>query len=84
MAIKKQQPATSNMNEPKTERYPLELLEIESFLAEILEDVTHPLNNPKHRDHGRYRQAYEELLEKSNRMRHEWLMMPESKKKMQE
>jgi len=82
MAIKKPQP--SNLDEPITESYPSELLEIEAVLTEILADVTHPLNNPKHRNHDLYRKAYEQLLEKSNSLRHQWLLMPESKKKRQE
>lgn len=77
-------PLTNSIEIPKTDQYPIQLLEIESLLSEILADVTHPLNNPKHRDHLAFREAYDQLLRQAENMRREWLMAPESKKQKQD
>lgn len=69
------------MDNTKADRYPHQLLEIETLLQEILDDVSHPLNNPKHRDHLASNVAYSQLMQQAEILRREWLIAPESKKK---
>lgn len=65
----------------KDDNYPSQLLEIESLLSEILADITHPLNNPKHRDHALSQTVYAQLQVQAETLRQNWLMKPESKKR---
>lgn len=59
--------------------YPTELIELDQLLMEILDDVKHPLNDPKHPDHPQSKEAYKVLVETAETLRLAWMTGPESK-----
>ena len=78
MNSKKQKP------NKESDSYPEKLLELEQFIAEIQDDIKHPLNNPKHPQHTQVLNVYNTLVETAEALRHAWLTAPESKKSRHE
>ncbi|MBD9361505.1 hypothetical protein [Methylomonas fluvii] len=51
---------------------PMELLEIEQVVNELMEDLSHPLNNKRHPYHRDCVQAFNDLMAHADTIRQHW------------
>ncbi len=51
------------------QRQPKQLIEIESILCDLLNDLKHPLNNTRHPYHRESRQAVDDLMSFADSLR---------------
>ncbi|MCK9606331.1 MAG: hypothetical protein M0R33_07750 [Methylomonas sp.] len=61
------------MKEPLTTT-PTELLEIEQFIDDLLNDFQHPIHNRRHPQHEDCTKALDNLVEHADKLRNRWLI----------
>lgn len=57
----------------QSDSLPKELMEFERFVDELLNDTKHPIHNRAHPHHKESVQALDELMQRLDAMRNEWL-----------
>lgn len=57
----------------KSDSLPLEIMEAERFIDELMNDTKHPVHNHAHPLHKESVKALDDLMQTLDAMRHEWL-----------